>query len=150
MSNVEQVEMIKGTIEEMIGGTYHYGHSQHTIKRYRINEERERVTIITDKNEFDRPLDAVMEFLNLFEAVEKPVSALQTLSESSMTLPQMQINGSVIRELKDVLMDNIKKVKEDKNYIPQAQAIKENVDAVIDLAKTEVSYMEAYVRMHRI
>lgn len=147
MKNDEITELVETTLESMIGHRYMYGATNHTITRYRINKERGRVTVITDKKEFDRPIDAAMEFLEQFEPI--PGRAVAVVQDQP-NLPQMQVNSSVISELKDVLMDNIRKVKEDKNYIEQAEAVRQNVESVIGLAKTEIAYMEAYTRMNKL
>jgi len=46
-------------------------------------------------------------------------------------------------------MENIEKVKADKDYIPQAQAVKDNVDSILNLAKTEIEYLNALHRINR-
>src|SRR5690349_9627737 len=128
----ELMQLISKQLDEMQGKYFEYGNAKHRIDRYHINEERGRVIITTDRKQYDRPLDAALEFLNLFEPVaERSISVMP--QSPGYQLPEKQINGSVIKELKDILMDNINKVKADKNYIPQAQAVKENVDAIIEL-----------------
>lgn len=54
---------------------------------------------------------------------------------------QQQISGSVLSEVKDILLSNIKSVQADKNYIPQAIEVRETADKIIDLAKVEIDYM---------
>ncbi|WP_392471280.1 hypothetical protein ACF3OC_07905 [Sphingobacterium cellulitidis] len=52
------------------------------------------------------------------------------------------LNNSIIgqngEELTRIIMDNIKKVKEDPSFIPQAEAINSGVKTIIDIAKTQV------------
>ena len=131
----------------MVGNQYKYGGHTHTITSFNINEEKEKVTIQTNRRCYERPYESVETFLNSFEPVQKSDWGMMQTGEPH--LPEMQINSAVISKLKDVLMDNIEKVKTDKLYIPQATSIKLMVDSVIDLAKIEVAYMEAYVRVKK-
>jgi PP-loop superfamily ATP-utilizing enzyme len=142
-----EAQLIKETLTNMEGGRYSYGGKLHVIKSFLISEEKETVQIQTDKRYFDRPLESAMELLNHFEPIQE--MGMQTIAADDALVPVMQINSEVISQLKDILLDNIKKVREDKGFIPQATAVKLNVDSVIDLAKIEVAYMEAYVRMRK-
>lgn len=51
--------------------------------------------------------------------------------------------GSNGKELSDILKDNIRKVQSDPAYIPQAQAIADQVKEIINLAKVEVEMVKA-------
>lgn len=141
-------EVATRTIESMLGGCFLYGNQQHYIKTYSVNPDTEKFSLITDKKTFTRPCENVMDFLGQFEPIQErhivPVS-----DNKGLFLPEITVNQSVVKELKDVLMDNIRKVKEDKSYIPQAEAIKANVDSVISLAKTEIEYISAIERLNR-
>jgi len=135
MSSKETViKGIKEKLDGMTGKTFEYGRNPHTIKKYEIDPARDRVYIHTDKSVYDRTFDSFNDFISMFKPVINDVGLL-------MGLPVRQVSGEVIASLKDVLMDNIAKIKADKSYIPQAEAIKGNVDSVIDLAKTELAYM---------
>jgi PP-loop superfamily ATP-utilizing enzyme len=149
MNNEEQVKLIREQLDCMIGLRYKYGGTEHIVKSFNISEEKERVSVQTNKKVYDRPFDSIMEFLNKFEPI--PETGMEVYeNRDSVPIPKMQINSQVISQLKDMLMENIQNVKKDKNYIPQATAVKLNVDSIIDLAKIEVSYMEAYVRINKV
>ncbi|MCO6499105.1 MAG: hypothetical protein J5I47_01865 [Vicingus serpentipes] len=55
---------------------------------------------------------------------------------------QPTINGAVVSNVKQILLDNIKKVQENKDYIPQAAEINNNVKSIIDLAKAEIEMVK--------
>jgi hypothetical protein len=63
--------------------------------------------------------------------------------------PNSTIIHAVGTELSNIIMDNIRKVKADKEYIPQAQEINANVKSMIDLAKAEVEYMKTIAYLHK-
>jgi hypothetical protein len=148
MSNEKQADVIKEQLECMVGYKYKYGGRIHELKSYHILKDTEMVQLQTNIKFFERPFDSVMEFLNKFEPLEE--TGMQTVDKDVVAVPVMQINSKVIAQLKDVLMENIASVKANKEFIPQATAVKLNVDSIIDLAKIEVSYMEAYVRMNKV
>jgi hypothetical protein len=148
--NENQIELITEILVGMKGNYYDYGRTQHRIVSFRIDEARERVYIMTDKKEYDRDFDSVLEFLNLFEATDaRPLPAAKQ-QDAGITVTGTKLETvSAFGELRTVLMDNIRKVQQDKNYIPQAESILTSVSGMIDLAKTEVAYMEAFTRMRK-
>jgi len=56
---------------------------------------------------------------------------------------QSSIIGQNASELTNIIMDNIKKVKEDPSFIPQAEAINSGVKTIIDIAKTQIEGYKA-------
>lgn len=143
----KEAEVIRQMLEEMQGHKFIYGNHEHTITSFQIYEDKEKITVQTNRKCYERPFESAMVFLNQFQPVKKDDWGVMETGEPQ--LPQMQINSQVIAQLKDVLLDNIEKVKKDKEYIAQATAVKLSVDSVIDLAKIEVAYMEAYVRVKK-
>lgn len=51
-------------------------------------------------------------------------------------------NKASNKELREILMDNIRKVQADKEFIPQAAAINEQLKSIIDMRKTEVDVLK--------
>jgi hypothetical protein len=148
MSKEEQVQLIIETLEGMVGNSYKYGGATHRITNYRVLEERERVFVKTNIKEFDRDFESIGSFLNKFEPIQS-LPVRQEQQEVEQILPVAQINSSVISECRTVLMDSIRKLKDDKNYISQAAAIKENVDTIIELGKVEVAQLELLYKLKR-
>ncbi len=56
---------------------------------------------------------------------------------------ELLVGSSVLRDVKDVLMDNIKKVQENKDYIPQAEQINKDANSIIKIAQTEIELHRA-------
>jgi hypothetical protein len=114
-----------------------------------MNDDAEKFTLITDKKSFTRPYENVMDFLGLFERVPERALTPEASNNKGFFMPEITVTGAVAKELKDVLMDNIRKVQENKEYIQQAEAIKANVDSVIQLAKTEIEYLHVLDRLNK-
>ena len=60
----------------------------------------------------------------------------------SLAITVMPKNGE-LQNLKEIILDNIQKVKEDKDYIKQADAINKSIGTLINMAKLEISYIKA-------
>ncbi|GAB3177547.1 hypothetical protein [Telluribacter humicola] len=74
------------------------------------------------------------------------VPTTPALPTEEASVPAVQ-TLSVVPELKEILMENIRMVKQDKAYIGQANAINDSVKTLIDLAKTEILAITACQRL---
>jgi hypothetical protein len=115
-------------IKKLLGKTFLYRGNQIKIENYSV--QNGGVTLVTDKGFIDKKESEIDSFI--FE--------LQPVSYAPVV--QTQIDSSVIGNLKDILMDNIAKVKADANFIPQSEEINKNVKSIIDLAKTEIEMVK--------
>lgn len=77
-------------------------------------------------------------------AAKKPIPVDTTVKkqETAPTLftspDEMKVT---LNDVKNILMDNIKKVQEDPKYIPQANTINQSVNSLINLAKLSIQMM---------
>lgn len=74
--------------------------------------------------------------------------------ELSRQAPTQQIyqpsfSNSHFAALREVLMSNIQKVQENKDYLAQAVAVRDNVQSVIELTKNEIDFMKTINRIKR-
>lgn len=113
--------------------------SEERVIRSAFNEESGMITIETDVEIHRVSLTDSHQYLSLFEPLEGVARVMKkeltTVSKTNVTL------------LKDTLFDSINKIKENKDYIPQAQAINDQVKSLIDLAKAEI---EAVKVLHQL
>ena len=116
----------------MVGNEYMYMAKNHNVLSYQI--DKEIVTIVTDVKWYKFPKFKVLSELRDFLPVENNGKQLSVITP--------QIDGSVFSQLKKDLLDSIKKVKENAEYIPQASAINKNVKTLIDMAKTEIEMVK--------
>lgn len=130
------------TLLEMKGKTFVYGNKPYKILNYSIDDNREKVSIQTDKKFFERNYDSVEEFLKYFEPIIEPE---ETETQPEVLVITNQVSTEVFTEKNDlakdligILRENIEKVRKDKNYIPQAQAINNNVNSIINVTKMQL------------
>jgi hypothetical protein len=115
-------------IAQMVGRTYLYKKEQYTILTY--FPEGEAVRLKTDSKDIVLLNDGLQHSLGLFLEVEpEQTAALQPLQSSS-----------TLSELHAVLMDTIRKVQADKEYVPQAAQINKTVTAATNLLKAEMDF----------
>jgi hypothetical protein len=135
----------------MLNKQYLYGSHIITVLDYDINEERGRFYLWTDRKTepYDRPLDAVQPFLSEFRPVSNVPAVVPNDQQQQSNLPAMLGSPELASQLKEILLENIEKIKSDKEYIPQAEAVMANVNGMIDLAKVEVGYIMALAKLNK-
>ena len=128
---------IEKKLQSMLNKNWQYGMHVITFKGYDVNEEKERVYLHTNErdNHWDRPFDGVSDFLKQF----KPVDAEGNRKQSDLMLMG---STDLTAQLKGILLDNIEKVKENRDYIPQATTINNNVNSLINLTKLQLDYVK--------
>jgi hypothetical protein len=72
------------------------------------------------------------------EAVAQPGSALQVIHKSGEAVKT--VIGDNAATLNDILMDNIKKLRDDPSpeALSRSKEIRENVRGIVDIAKTQI------------
>lgn len=127
-----QNQHIESTLSQAKGRFFIYKGQKQKLIRYDIKATTIRiVTDVQDMNLLYADFDTTFQQFEFLEVAP----AITTGMEATI------ISGSA-QELKNVLLENIRKVQASKDYIPQAVAIKDNVDSIITLAKTEIEMMK--------
>jgi len=125
--------MGKHRFENMAGRTYLYNGEQYAVGEV-VALGGGMYSVITDK----RALKVTAIRLRKdFLPVTVPKNG------ASMALAKrVQADLSPIRSMLDVLEENIKKVRQDAKYIPQAKAINDQVKSAISLAKLQLDIVK--------
>lgn len=140
----QSLQKLNERLKMMVGKPYLVNAVQQTVLSYQLAEPR--LTVVTDKKWHTVDLQNAHRLLELFMEVdptsetEDPSTGLPAAGALSPALPvptTMQIGT----QLREILLDNIKKVQDNKDYIPQAQEVASQIKTIIDLAKTEVDYL---------
>lgn len=137
------IEAIQKKLQSMLNRPYKYSLRIVTITGYDINEEKGRVYIHTNEKErhWDRPFDAVLTFLREFAPSDAPAA------KDSSTMVAVNNTSNIVESLRQTLLENIELVKKDIGYIPQATAINNSVNSIINLSKLQ---MDAIKMHHKI
>lgn len=144
---------LNAKLKGMIGKTYVMNAIHYKIHNCRMVGDK--VEIVTDRRFFDYDLnkaaEALQHFMEVAGAEEPVVSRAAVVVEKQqpvslpekpqpLVLPAVQALSDTA-ELKDIVMDNIKQLKSNSAYIPQAQAINESIKVLVEMAKTEIQYI---------
>lgn len=119
-------------IANMVGNTYLYKKENYTIRGFIPDEQK--VRILTDKQ--DRVLleDGLHHSLGMFLEVEPEETGIATAQQNQVT--------STIKDLHGILMENIKQVRENKEYVQQAGVVNKSVTNITNLIKAEMEFIK--------
>jgi hypothetical protein len=115
-------------IADMVGNTYLYKKENYTIKTY-VPEEMQ-VRIKTDSKDIVILYDDLGHHLEYFLEAEPGGNALQVQQQT-----QMQGN---LNDLKQILMETLHKVREDKSFVQQAVVVNKTITNYGGLLKLEL------------
>lgn len=74
---------------------------------------------------------------------QKPKAGLEVINDkNNMLISFYQVVQNNFEQLQNTLLDTIKRVQENKEYIPQASAINETMKSIIDLEKVKVQTLQ--------
>lgn len=141
-------------IEERITG-YKFDESSVKLisdKRTRVFDEHQLDSFLRKEcMEIGSELDEMGDEFDDVMTMAKPNGVARQLPAQ---VPSQQVyipsfSNSHFAELRQVLMSNIAKVQENKEYLPQAVAVRDNVQSIIDLTKNEIDFMKTVNRIKR-
>lgn len=129
---------IETVLEKMIGKQFSYNGNAHRFFRFRCEETEFFIT--TDKADLNVDnSDAEKFFSNCLPIADD--AHLPTTVKQQTTIQQTS------SKLSKIIFGNIEKLKEDASYIPQAQAINEQLKSMVDLGKAEIEMMKLQVML---
>jgi len=124
-------QQLTETLQTMVGKQFKYKDQTHKLLNFTIDNLK--VMIATDLTILSLTAQEASAQVRLF----KPVA--QEVSKALSTIPQNEQMG----QLKDVIMNSIERLKGEPDFIPQAQAINEQVKTVIEMGKLELDAFRA-------
>lgn len=117
---------LRDQLKGMIGQSYHYNGQVHKILQFKIDNFK--VSIATDLDMLDFSVKESIAELNKFKPVAREVG------KSLASIP----NNEQMQILREVLMENIRKVQESSDFVQQASVINEQVKSMVEMAKIEL------------
>lgn len=129
-------------LQQMKGKTYQYAGKIHYIVDYTIDEQREKVTLKTNLQTFERPYESMDEFLNYWTEATALPATVNGAGESNRNNALVESETNLVDDLTQILKENIEKVQKDPGYIKQAQAVNNNVNSIINLTKLKLDVLK--------
>lgn len=123
-------------LNEMVGKTYDYKGDLHTIQQW--SNGGDELVVSTSLTFIKMPCteEAVQAFINKCEEIVPPKNG-----EDETALAVITDGTGTMQSIESILLDNIKKVQENAGYIPQAKAINNDVNSLINIAKTKIAFV---------
>ncbi|MES2590878.1 MAG: hypothetical protein V4608_03250 [Bacteroidota bacterium] len=106
-----------------------------------FNESGEIITVATDKEWQQTTIYDLNVFIRQFTEVEVATNGEVAVIRKEIPTKMVQsivVPGNTMERLRDTLLESIEKVKQDREYIPQAQSISNAVNSIVGLAKIEI------------
>lgn len=130
------------SIHNMIGRPWLYKGQEHFIQNYHKKDGVHFV--VTDQKWFEFDSDEGLAFFldNCLPVEEKKpgtaIAALAPADEYGLAKPNSG-SGNIMAYLKGILVEDIERVREDREYVEQAKTVSNNVKRLIDIARLELS-----------
>lgn len=132
---------LKDKLDNVVGKPYNYHGKNITIEKYKEVAGTNVVIFVNGspfKNLYFYELE---EFLN-----DLCVPAAEILKPQQIAVPEQKLKvfepTKENEEIKQTLMDTLKKIKADASYIPQATAICNVVSQIVTVQKTEIQMLQ--------
>ncbi len=124
-----KANLIKTALTEMVGKTIMY--NAHNYKIYGFMLLDDLVIVATDTKDITFPREEASVYINEFLPVEE---------EPEKQALQIMPDKKQVADLKDIVLENIKKVQKDKAFVPQANAVNKSINTLISMANLELAY----------
>lgn len=115
-------------LKKLLNKEFIYKQENIRIENYVPDREANAIDIITNKKPIRIKEDGIQAFVDLLLPVDEP-------STQALSADVIQEATGLTKDLKDILLDNIRKVQSDPNYIKQATSINKSVNQLVGLAK---------------
>jgi len=152
---------LRNRLLAMEGEYYKYASAVQLVERVDIDDEAEKVSIRTTLRIYDRKFESVSKFLEYWEPAEEPKAKETMVNNNSKEIAKKEpesdpalmdiatTTNDEVTDLIKILKDSIEKVKADKEYIKQSNAITSNVNAIINLKKTQLEIFKTARSMRK-
>lgn len=118
-------------LKEMVGKTYLYNTYEHKVFGFIINEEE--FTLMTNKRELNFPTEKASQVLHDFLPVDDGGNGHAL---------QLMPGAKEMVNLKNIVMQNIEKVQQDKGYIKQAESVNRSIATLVSMTRLEIQYVK--------
>lgn len=133
---------MNNSFQSLIGKRLRHKGVEHLVQSYSYRNKTHY--LVTDKEWFEFPHEEnLKDFLAIcvevepdqqMEIIQSPKAATD---ENGLSRPNSS-SGNVMAYLKGILIEDIERVREDREYVEQAKTVSNNVKRLVDIAKLEI------------
>lgn len=123
--------LVKSTdkLDSMVGNEFMYNASTYKMRGYATVNGH--IKILTDSN------DLVFDKKNIDKKLEEFLPV-----EAGFGSKEIRRDARKLNKLEDELYDNIEKIKNDKDFIPQAKAMTDTVNTIVSMEKLKIQMLK--------
>lgn len=132
--------VLEHKLKDMIGKTYAYGGQVHYVKNASVNHTRELAIIETNVSRYERRFDSAPEFLKQWQPLTAAPSAVVGTAVPSTEI--VTTTNVMAEDVIQLLKDAAVKVKDDPSYIPQAQAMVNCSNGIMNVVRTKLDVLK--------
>lgn len=136
MEVVKSSDEIQKKLDSLVGESWLYNGRVVEVKG--INRNDGQIRIVNQGNTIIFPEEKAEEKMEEFLPVEHEKEGA---GEEKLALQVFQKDGQQMESLEDLLMENIQKIKKDPEYLPQAKAITNNVNSLLNINKQKIQML---------
>jgi hypothetical protein len=124
-----------GELEAMKEKAFLYKREVYHFQNYRV--QGDNITVVTKEKWFDFGAgDELYNFLKQCKEVSEQ-NVVAAHAPSDLRNPQ---NNEAIKAIRDILLEDINKVRADPKYVNQAKQVNNNINTLLNAAKLELMY----------
>lgn len=147
---------LKDKLDALVGKTIIYEENFVKILRWEFLDKSAEILLHTANGSVKIPFSDAEEFLAKIKPLDQQTAVATKTESKEVEIPvqslEPTVNRTVLSSLRDELLQNIARVKDNKEYMPQAKSISESVGQIIELAKVEIEFAKtdlAFRKMQR-
>lgn len=129
-------------MDSMVGELWMYNGREVRIKGF--NTTGDQVRVINNGHPIVFPVDRLEEKLGEFLPVQDEPDG----GTKSAAMQVFESDAAQINSLENIILDNIKKVQKSADYLPQAKAVTNNVNTLLNMSKQKIAMIKE-LRKHK-
>jgi len=131
---------MNNSFQDLKGKRLRYKGVEHLVQSYSYRNNTHY--LVTDQEWFEFPHEEnLKDFLAVCTEVQEPLEIVEaskaSTDENGLSRPNSG-SSNVMAYLKGILVEDIERVREDKEYVEQAKTVSNNVKRLVDIAKLEI------------
>lgn len=125
-------------IEQMMGNKYLYHHERIVINDV-DSDDLDTISVFTSTQTFTFDPQQALQFIDDCEWIPDN-------EQTALVKPIMEQSTELFQSMRTIMEDTIKKVQEDKDYVPQATQINNSMKNMLEMSKQQIEVVKILKR----
>lgn len=145
MGQIMIQEAIKNKLDNLIGKSWMYNGRNIHVKG--VNQMNSEIRVITEGRPIVFSIEKAEDKLEEFLPVEEGPGTIKNPEARDLAIQVFEKDKGQMNSLEDIIMDNIKKVKEDPKFVQQAKVVNSSVQTLLNVNKQKIEMLKE-IRKH--